>query len=65
MPLSNRGLIMIRIFYINFEYFSNEEFEKIEEAIIFAVSKCFEVSFYKNTYLIGTWSPIGGYKEIN
>ena len=55
---------MIRVFFINFGYYANEEFKTIEEAKDFAVSKCFEVSFYKNTYVIGTWSPISGYKEI-
>jgi hypothetical protein len=51
-----------KVFFVNFEYFADGVFDSLDEAVEYAKSKCFEVTFYCKNTLRGSWSPVGGLK---
>jgi hypothetical protein len=51
-----------KVFFVNFDYFADQVFDTLDEAVEYAKSKCFEVTFYCNNTLRGSWSSIGGLK---
>jgi len=51
---------MFKVWYSNFRYFSQDEFETIEDAFEHAKSTGFEATIYKNDSLVASWSPISG-----
>jgi len=58
-------IVKFRIFFTNFDYYSQEEFSDSESALEYGKSKCFEFSvneFHGKEYIrmISSWSPIGG-----
>lgn len=53
---------MIKVRFINFGYYADQEFSCIEVALAFAKSKGYEVAFEKDGRVIGSWSIIGGYR---
>jgi hypothetical protein len=54
----------IKVFWANHGYCSSEHFEKLEEALAYAKSKCFQAGFWRNGELLGSWCPIGGFRRI-
>jgi len=54
----------IRVFWTNFGYASQEEFDSVEAAVVYARSKCFEASFWSVDEFQGSWSPIGGFRPV-
>lgn len=55
---------LIRVFWINHGYYSQEEFTKLEAAVEYAKSKCFEAAFHQGNRVLGAWSPIGGFRSF-
>lgn len=54
---------MIRVFFTNLGWFSDKEFETLDEARAYAREKCFDVTFMKDGNVIASWGIIGGFKE--
>jgi hypothetical protein len=52
------------IFYTNFWYGPEIEFETLEEALTYAKSKGFDAAIRLNGETIGSWSIIGGYRKF-
>jgi hypothetical protein len=49
-----------RIYFINFDYFAQESFSTLDEAIKYGISKGFEFSVQKDGKLLAAWSILRG-----
>ena len=57
---------MYRIYYINFDYYSAEEFTSFGAALDYGKSKSFEFRIdAEDGTPLASWSPIGGFREFN
>ena len=54
---------MIKVWFINFNYYAQEEFITFEEAIKYAQKCQFQVRFEKENKILGCWCPILGLKR--
>jgi hypothetical protein len=55
-----------RVYYINFDYYSQEEFESIEDAVAYGKTKCFEFRVDDPSgNPVCAWSPIGGLRNLD
>jgi hypothetical protein len=53
------------VFYINFDYFADQAFDNVSDALAYAKKVCFEAAIYQgrggvSPLMVATWSPIGG-----
>lgn len=57
---------LYRVFWINFGYYSQDEFTTLDAAIAHGKSKCFEfqVTHDCDESVFVSWSPIGGLRTI-
>jgi len=58
---------MIRVYFTNHFYYADREFATLDEAVAYAKSVCFQVSFWQPLpgpgnpeEFLGSWCPIGG-----
>ena len=57
---------MYRIFWINFDYFAEQAFDHIDDAIAHAKQRCFEALIVTDAgSSVAVWSPIGGARYYN
>ena len=55
---------MYRVYFTNFDYYSQDEFSSLDEAVNYG-SKCFfEFRIEKNTEIVAFWSVFDGLKII-
>lgn len=54
---------MIRIYLTNHEYFLSGEFATLDAAMVKARQTCFQVAFHQDGEVIGSWCPIGGFRD--
>ena len=50
-----------RIFWTNFGYFAQPEFDTLEAARAYGVEKFFEHSIYQGDRRVGYWTTFGGW----
>ena len=55
---------MFRIWYTNFQYFSQNEFPSIEEAKEYVKSKSFDCLVYLNDAPVASYSYFGGWRDL-
>jgi len=55
----------LRIYFINFGYYSSQEFTNREAALAFGKSRGFQFSIWDGPSLVGSWCPIGGTRLID
>lgn len=51
---------MFRVYFLNFDYCSQDTFDTLEAAITHGISKGFEFSIIEQGRSVASWSPIGG-----
>ena len=52
-----------RIYFVNFEYFSQREFDTLDEAIHFAKVSTFESTIWYNNQRVASFSMFGGVRR--
>lgn len=52
-----------RIYFINFEYYSADEFDTLEAAKAHAKSKSFQSAIIQGDTMVATWCPISGFTD--
>jgi hypothetical protein len=57
--------LMIRVFWTNHGYYSQEEFTNLDDAVAYVRTKCFEAAFHQDDRVLAGWSPIGGLRMFN
>jgi hypothetical protein len=50
----------VSVYLMNHEYFMQDTFATLDDAIARARETCFQVSFHRDGKLLGSWCPIGG-----
>lgn len=56
---------MIKVWFTNFQYFHNNEFRTLAEAVEAAKKWGFNCSFHDENKIVAAWSIIGGLKNYN
>lgn len=63
---------MFNVYWLNFDYFCDQDFASFDDAVAYAKSKCFEAVIikpyrkghpYQGGEHVGFWSPIGGLQD--
>ena len=53
------------VHFVNFHYDSGRNFNTVQEAVNFAISKCFEATIAdQDNKVVAFWSPIGGLRGM-
>lgn len=55
----------LRVHFTNFDYFAQQTFTSLEDAIAYGKQKCFEFSVWPEnmSIMLASWSPIGGLRN--
>lgn len=59
------NVLPIQVYYTNHGYASQELFLDLRKAREYARVRSFEVTFLVRSDVVASWSPIGGYRELN
>jgi len=54
---------MFKVWYSNFRYFSQDEWETFEDAVRHARQGGFQASIYKGDHLVASFCPIAGVRK--
>ena len=54
-----------RVYFTNHDYYSQEEFSSLDEAIEYGKSKGFDFTVHYGSHMLAGWSYIGGLKKYN
>jgi hypothetical protein len=55
---------MYRVYYINFSYFADGEWQTLEDAVAYVKSKCFQAAIYRGDDMVASWCPLAGLRRI-
>ena len=55
---------MIKVYFTYFGYFAQDTFADMPAALVYARSKGFDVTFQGPAGVVGTWSVIGGFRDV-
>jgi hypothetical protein len=57
-------LMKYRIYFTNFGYYSQDEFDSLELAQVYARSKSFQSQIVFDGVTVMTWCPISGFRSM-